>query len=78
MQKDEIECKLIDGKSISGQLERAFRPMEGELAIRSKGKVHVFSLDQVCCVLFKGSPDKNELRYLPGELQNQGIFLVKK
>jgi type IV pilus assembly protein PilB len=73
MQIDEIECKLIDGKSISGQFERAFRPMEGELAIRSKDKVHVFPLDQVCCVLFKGSPDKNESRYLQGENESKHL-----
>ncbi len=51
---DKIECKLLDGKSISGQLERPFLPVEGEVAIHSEGKAHVLPLDQICCIVFNG------------------------
>ena len=64
---DKIECKLIDGKSITGQLERAFHPMEGEVSIRSEGKVHVLPLDQICCVAFKGNSDNYDSSYTPDE-----------
>jgi len=62
-----IECKLLDGKSISGQLERPFRPMEEEVAIRSQGKVHVFPLNHVCCVLFAKADGEHYPPRMPGE-----------
>jgi len=64
---NKIECKLIDGKSISGELEREFLPMEGEVAIRSEGRVHVLPLDQICCVVFNGRSENRDSRYIPGE-----------
>lgn len=62
-----IECKLLDGKSISGQLDRPFRPMEGEVAIRSQGKVHVFPLNHICCILFAKTDGEHYPPSLPGE-----------
>ena len=70
---DRIECKLIDGKSISGLLERTFLPMEGEVAIRSEGKVHLLPLDQICCVLFKDFPENHDSLHMPGE-KSENIF----
>ncbi len=64
---DKIECKLIDGKSISGQLERKFLPVEGEVVINSEGRVHVLPLDQICCVVFKGSSDNCDTSHVLGE-----------
>ena len=64
---DKIECKLLDGKSISGQLERPFLPVEGEVVIRSEGKVHVLPLDQICCVVFKGDSENNDSHHMYGE-----------
>ncbi|MDR4503657.1 MAG: GspE/PulE family protein [Candidatus Scalindua sp.] len=49
---EKVECKLIDRNSVSGQLERVFRPIEGEIAIRSQDRVQVISFDQISCVLF--------------------------
>ncbi len=55
MQMEKVECKLIDGESVSGHLERVFRPIEGEVAIRSEDEVRVLPFDQVSCVLFTSS-----------------------
>lgn len=49
---EKVECKLIDKNSVTGQLERVFRPIEGEIAIRSNDKVLVLPFDQISCVLF--------------------------
>ncbi len=65
--KAKVECKLLDGKSISGQLDRQFRPMEGEIAIRSQGKVHVLPLNHVCCVLFAKTDGEYDPPCMPGE-----------
>lgn len=64
---DKIECRLIDGKSISGHLERAFLPKEGEVAIRSQGKVHVLPLDQICCIVFKDFSGNHNSHHTPDE-----------
>ncbi len=64
----EIECKLIDGKSISGLLDRPFQPMEEEVAVRSEGKVHVFPLKQICCILFAKTSDGHYPAHMPGEI----------
>jgi len=64
---DKVECKLLDGKSISGQLERPFLPMEGEVAIHSEGKAHVLPLDQICCIVFNGGSENNNSRHITGE-----------
>ena len=62
-----IECKLLDGKSISGQLDRPFRPMEGEVAIRSQGKVHVLPFSHVCCIIFAKTDGEHYPLRMPGE-----------
>ena len=64
----EIECKLISGKSITGLLERPFYPAEGEVVIRSEGKIHAYPLDQVSCILFTKAPDEHYQPYMPGEI----------
>ena len=64
---DKVECKLLDGKSISGQLERPFLPVEGEVAIRSEDKAHVLPLDQICCIVFNGGSENNNSRHITGE-----------
>ncbi len=60
MQMEQVECKLVDGESVSGHLERVFRPIEGEVAIRSEGRVHVLPFDKVSCVLFTSTSDKQD------------------
>ncbi|MHC4269801.1 MAG: GspE/PulE family protein [Planctomycetota bacterium] len=55
---EKVECKLVDGESISGHLERVFRPIEGEVAISSEDKVHVLPFDRVSCVLFTSTSDE--------------------
>jgi type IV pilus assembly protein PilB len=60
MQMEQVECKLVDGESISGHLERVFRPIEGEVAIRSEDRVHVLPFDKVSCVLFTSTSDEQD------------------
>ncbi|GJQ58770.1 MAG: type II/IV secretion system protein [Candidatus Scalindua sp. AMX11] len=57
---ENVECKLIDGDSVSGQLERAFRPIEGEIAIRSQDRIQVLTFDQISCVLFTTTPNERD------------------
>ncbi len=57
---EKVECKLIDGNSISGQLERVFRPIEGEIAIRSQDRIQVLSFDQITCVLFTKTSNEQD------------------
>ncbi|MDR4497467.1 MAG: GspE/PulE family protein [Candidatus Scalindua sp.] len=64
----QIECKLIDGNSVSGRLERQFHPVEGEVAIRCQGKVQVYSLDQICCILFVTDLNEPHPLPMPGEI----------
>ena len=67
---EQVECKLVDGGSISGHLERVFRPIEGEVAIRSEDRVHVLPFDQVSCVLFtsvSGEQNHFHVRGVPPE-----------
>ncbi|MHC4268325.1 MAG: GspE/PulE family protein [Planctomycetota bacterium] len=67
MQIESIKCKLIDGKSISGQLERPFRPVEGEVVIRTESGVLELPLDQICCVVFEGGSEDYYSHHIPSE-----------
>ncbi len=83
MQMEKVECKLVDGESISGHLERVFRPMEGEVAIRCEDKVHVFTFDQVSCVLFTSTANQENhfpIRGVQSEeikTKGDGVFNVR-
>ena len=66
MQMEKVECKLVDGESISGHLERVFRPIEGEVAISSEDKVHVLPFDRVSCVLFTSTSNEQNLFQVRG------------
>ncbi|MFQ5356418.1 MAG: GspE/PulE family protein [Mariprofundaceae bacterium] len=68
MSLDNINVMLCDGNSVAGQLDRVFHPMEGEVAVRSEGKVRVYPLDQVCAILFCNKPGESCPPPLPGEI----------
>jgi len=80
---DNVECKLIDGSSISGELERAFRPMEAEAVVRSEGRVHAISLDRISCILFQSNSEDSYPPHMPGELvedittRNNEVYIVR-
>jgi len=68
MPLDDVEIKLTDGTSITGQLEQPFHPMEGEVSVRSQGNLQVFPLEQVCAILFSSMPGEPYPPPLPGEI----------
>ncbi|MCP5003209.1 MAG: type II/IV secretion system protein [Planctomycetes bacterium] len=57
---EKVECRLLNGNPISGHLERVFRPIEGEISIRSQDMVHVLPFDQISCVLFESTSNNTQ------------------
>jgi len=68
MPSDDVEIRLTDGNSIVGQLDQPFHPTEGVVSIRIQGKLQVFSLGQVCAILFPSTPGESYPPPLPGEV----------
>ena len=50
--------RFLDGHSERGELMRPFRPKESEVEIKldRNEKVRTFNLDEICCLLFVGTP----------------------